>query len=671
MIIESERVIACRSQIEALWPLLTDTERLNRAVGMEKVTYRPNNDGSAARFVGSTHLGGFDVEYDERPSEWVYHRHFRISRAMRSGPIAQLETLFRFEPMPQGSTVSIKLSFTPKVALMAPIVRLRARQSLDRFEREIQRIDAALAAGDGRPSLGAATHVNAEALEQAGRELRARDGGPLGERLLQLVREGDDLDLSRMRPFSLADAWGESRTAVLSAMLHAVRAGLLEMRWELVCPSCRVATDTVPALSSLKDHGACQMCELDFGLDVDEALEVSFSPSRAVRKVEHGPFCIGGPARVPHVVAQAILPPHGSTALQAPLEPGRYRLFVRGGLSAQLAVAPGAPAQIEAALGGEPVAQGQGGRAGSSGPLGSLPSPAAASAADAPTLSVAPGGAVVVANPTAEERHAKIERSSWSSQAATAREVTALAAFRRDFSSDVLKPGASLRVSRVSLFFSDLTGSTQLYSNVGDAVAFRLVQDHFDVVISSIERHGGALVKTIGDAVMAVFADDLDGVQASLDILQAFEVFRRGHPSRLQTHIKLGLYGGPCYVVTANGLLDYFGQTVNIAARLQAQAESGELVVSDELADRAVARGLAPAAWVRERYEARLKGVDSPIRVARVTGAGGLQPLPDATRITQQHRPPRHDPTRPDANERPIRNDFGLGSHSKQAPTQG
>jgi class 3 adenylate cyclase len=231
---------------------------------------------------------------------------------------------------------------------------------------------------------------------------------------------------------------------------------------------------------------------------------------------------------------------------------------------------------------------------------------------------VAPDGAVVVRSSGGEQRHVKLERAQFPQAAATARDVTALPGFRRDFSADVLRPDVSLRMSRVALFFSDLTGSTQLYSNVGDAPALKLVQDHFDVVVKTIEAHGGTLVKTIGDAVMAAFADDLDGIKASLAILEKFEPFRQGHPHRQQIHIKLGLYGGPAYLVTANGVLDYFGQTVNIAARLQAQAASGELVIEQSLAERAVAAGLVGAQAISERYRAELKGVDQRIDAVRI-----------------------------------------------------
>jgi class 3 adenylate cyclase len=117
---------------------------------------------------------------------------------------------------------------------------------------------------------------------------------------------------------------------------------------------------------------------------------------------------------------------------------------------------------------------------------------------------------------------------------------------------------------------------------------------------------------------MAAFADELDAVAASMAILAAFEGFRREHPNGARTHVKLGVFAGPCYVVTANGILDYFGQTVNIAARLQGQAESGELVISGELADEALARGLVDHGAVRGRQEVQLKGVDGGVTVVRL-----------------------------------------------------
>jgi class 3 adenylate cyclase len=294
---------------------------------------------------------------------------------------------------------------------------------------------------------------------------------------------------------------------------------------------------------------------------------------------------------VPHVLSQVILPPRGEATLPAPEEPGRYRVFLRGGVSHKVEVRADAPARVE------------------------LP---AAVTGEGEVWPVAPGGIIVVRNATTQERHAKIERPTWSTQSATARELTTLPSFRRLFSTEQLRPGASLKVSRVALLFSDLTDSTKLYSDVGDAPAFKLVHDHFDVVFREVAKHHGSVVKTIGDAVMAAFRDDGDALAAGLAVLEAFEAFRREHPDRQRTRIKLGVFGGPCYVVTANNVLDYFGQTVNMAARLQALAQGGELVASSDLVDLAQAQGLLPADLVRERFLATLKGVPQPVNVARL-----------------------------------------------------
>ena len=586
------RAVDCKSDVCSLWNVLTDTERLNRAVGMEKVAFTPKTDGvGAARFVGQTVLGGIAAEYDELPFEFEYLKRYRVRRRMHGGPASELTFGLRFDPQSSGdgTRVVVELGISPRMGLLAPFLRLSAAGSMRKLEEEVRRVDRSLAVRGKPPPLPRTGAIDEEAIARVTAKLLERCDPDLVRRLVALVRDGSDLDASRIRPFVLADEWQKDRRDVLGVALSAVKEGLLELRWELVCPSCRVASGTVPTLSQLGEHGVCQLCDLDFGLDVDESVEATFSPSPAIREVDVGPYCIGGPARVPHVMVQEVLPANGKATMPAPTEPGRYRLFVRGGKAASLEVVADQPMKLSVSTDALPT----------------------------DPIKVGPGASIEIAN-AGDETHAKIEQSSWASQAATARDVTSLAEFRRDFASDVLRPGASLRVSNVTLFFSDLTGSTQLYSEIGDAAAFRLVQDHFDVVLSVIEHHHGSLVKTIGDAVMAVFASEVDGVRASLAVLEEFARFRKTTDVRSKVDIKLGLYGGPCYVVTANGILDYFGQTVNIAARLQGQAESGELVVDESLGQRSVDRGIVEARMVGERWSPKLKGVHEDVRAMRI-----------------------------------------------------
>jgi len=590
----SERVLACRSDARSLWNVLTDTDRTNRAIGLARLDLAPITSSSAARYLVSTDLGGFHVEYEERPFEWVYLKHFKILRRMRSGLLAWMEMAFELDETKRGTRVTMRLAVAPRIALISPLLRIRSAQTLTRMEREITAVDAALARGERAPSIRRG-HTHGEALTRALRALESTISPTIARRLADHVRDADDADASRIRPYELADAWDLPRRDVLAACLAAVPAGMLELRWEVVCPSCRTAADALPSLSQLGEHASCQLCDIEIDIDLDQAVEATFAPSRAVREIDAGPYCIGGPARTPHVVAQAILPARGRATLLAPVEEGPYRLFVRGGAHARIDVREGASPRVEiaaASLDG-----------------GTLIDP----------LTIAPSGALAITSTSPDETHVKLERSTWARKAATAREVTAMPGFRRQFSSDTLRPGMALKVSRVGLFFSDLTGSTALYSEAGDAAAFKLVQDHFEVLIAILEKSGGTLVKTIGDAVMAAFLDDLDALTASLEILRAFEAFRAHGELHGRTHIKLGVFAGPCYVITANGVLDYFGQTANIAARLQGEARSGELIVDASLADHAIETGVLDPTLIRERYAASLKGLDHPLEVARIS----------------------------------------------------
>jgi class 3 adenylate cyclase len=414
---------------------------------------------------------------------------------------------------------------------------------------------------------------------------------PLVDRLVTFVSEAQDSELGRIRPFELAHRWGVDRGALLSVCLQAVVSGLLDLSWELICPSCRNPTSKLASLADLGPDGHCPMCDLGYGIDLDRSTEVTFRPARAIRPVADARYCMGSPTFVPHVVAQVVLPAHGQATMPLPAEPGRYRLFARGGLVSSVEVAPGAPAEVQVRV-RERIEPGR--------------------------IEGAPAGALTLLLDDDQARHAKLERLDWATLAATAHHLSLNPKWRRLFSAEVLKPGVILKVTRVALLFSDLTQSTALYSRAGDAPAFRLVQDHFVLLRGIVEKQEGTIVKTIGDAVMAAFADEEHAVRAAVAMQRAFVGFRPAYPDAIDVFLKLGVHAGPCYAVTANGLLDYFGQTVNVAARLQGKAHAGEIVAGEDLAARSEAGGWLDGARVTERFDAALKGLDQTLRAARI-----------------------------------------------------
>ena len=154
--------------------------------------------------------------------------------------------------------------------------------------------------------------------------------------------------------------------------------------------------------------------------------------------------------------------------------------------------------------------------------------------------------------------------------------------FRRLFRSERVDEKEGLGIRQVTLLFTDLKGSTAMYERLGDLNAYALVREHFALLAATVQEHSGAIVKTIGDAVMAVFSRPTDAVSAALGIVGATERYNAEHgvPSLI---LKIGAHCGPSIAVTLNDNLDYFGQTVNVAARVQSMADASEICLSELL----------------------------------------------------------------------------------------
>ena len=185
------------------------------------------------------------------------------------------------------------------------------------------------------------------------------------------------------------------------------------------------------------------------------------------------------------------------------------------------------------------------------------------------------------------------------------------------FPSETVVSGEGLTVSRTALLFTDIKGSTALYDRIGDMKAFDLVRQHFGLLRDSIARNSGALVKTIGDAVMASFHRPLDALRAALAMRMEIARFNETTGEELIT-LKMGLHVGSCLAVTLNGQLDYFGQAVNLAARVHGLAESNEICFSEEMYQVPGAAELL-ASYEIDARSMRVNGIDREIVVRRIS----------------------------------------------------
>jgi len=320
----------------------------------------------------------------------------------------------------------------------------------------------------------------------------------------------------------------------------------------LLCPLCRGPQESGLSLKDIKTDVHCEGCNIDFRVNFDRYVELTFRPNPAVRRLAVSSYCIGSPHWTPHVVAQQLLPAGDKRELMLPLESGAYRLrALELPGSQEVTVSPEGETAAHVTLSNNGWSE--------------------------EPLQVNENFTLNLQNDTGAEQLMILERLEWSDQATTAAEVTALQMFRDLFAAEALRPGEQISVGTLTVLFTDLRNSTQLYREIGDATAFGRVMSHFDVVRKAIAEHDGAIVKTIGDAVMAVFRSAADGLLAMLEVQQALA--DPGDGSR-PLQLKAGLNTVPCIAVTLNDRLDYFGSTVNMAARLECLSSGADVIIS-------------------------------------------------------------------------------------------
>jgi class 3 adenylate cyclase len=187
----------------------------------------------------------------------------------------------------------------------------------------------------------------------------------------------------------------------------------------------------------------------------------------------------------------------------------------------------------------------------------------------------------------------------------------------------VIRGHEGLGVKDIALLFTDLKGSTALYDRIGDLNAFALVQQHFDRLQDVTVRHNGAIIKTIGDAVMAAFLTPADAVQAALDMRSEIAAFNE-HQHDKALILKIGVHTGAAIAVTLNERLDYFGQTVNIAARIQNLADADEIYLSRDVYGSSDVQGRLTGLTV-EPLTAQLRGVQQDVPVYRIGSLGPVE----------------------------------------------
>ncbi len=449
--------------------------------------------------------------------------------------------------------------------------------------------------------------------------LKQTADGPVVRAIEDLIATGADHELNRINLIDFSSRRGLDEERVISAFLHASQLGIFDLSWNVLCPGCSGVLDvhdTLKALSPNDYH--CGLCAAGYEASVDEQVEVSFTVSPRVRRIAaHDPhtlppwdywrqiFWSSGIEICEESFARLV---NEATLEAIELSPGEKAVLSMQ-LPAQFVIVfePVTHAAQFLDVQGEATAERQhlslvyNGLHPPTGTTPMRPGPLRLMLENQAKVRVLPS--VWIAGDALHDLLGKRK------PIVTAKRILANQTFRDVYKADNLNVDQRLKITSLTFLFTDLKGSTALYERVGDLAAFDLVRAHFRALLEIIASEGGAVVKTIGDAVMATFVRPEQAIAAALRMRAAMDVLNEARGTQ-DLLVKIGVHEGACLAVMLNERQDYFGQTVNIASRVQGQATSQAInVTGSVIKDPGVAAILEKAKLTPAEKSVALRGI--------------------------------------------------------------
>ncbi len=443
----------------------------------------------------------------------------------------------------------------------------------------------------------------------------------------ELVRDAPDRALCRVNVLDFAAKTGIDEERAIAAFLHAARLGLFELAWNVLCPGCGGVLDTSTTLKSVnKEEYLCALCAAGYRPTLDEMVEVTFTVSRRVRRIAaHDPHELpfaeyfrqifwgsGIDVRddfeqlIEEIVLDAVELSPGEKALLSlqlpaefvividPVTHGTQFLDVKGDPTRERQNLSIVFDKLRAPTGTVTV----------------RPGPLRLSLENRTDTRVLPGLWIA-----GDKLHELLGRRR---PFLTAKRLLTNQVFRDLYGTDTIDVDQRLKITSLTFLFTDLKGSTELYERVGDLIAFDLVNAHFRVLHEIVAGEAGAVVKTIGDAVMATFPTPDRAVAAALRMREAMRVFNEAR-SRDELLLKIGIHEGPCLAVVLNERQDYFGTTVNVAARVQALADSRMILATGPVVTHPQASTLLQTSGLKPVSQRRaLRGIADEVAVYEI-----------------------------------------------------
>lgn len=534
-----------------IWTLISDTSRLNKAIGLSEMNFEEVNGVLYGKAINA----GIKLEWEEVPWTWDFEKHLISIREYSKGFAYTVKAIYHLEKISETSSrLYVYLGWIPRgffyrLLLLASENVIRKKYS--KILSEMKSIASARNFPIQIPIREEKSMVNNQlGLLKIKEELIQRNiSKEIIEKLIDFIEYGNELDLYRIRVLELAKKWNIKERELVVACMYATRAGLLTISWDVICPHCRGTRLEIGTLYDIPSKANCDVCDIEYENDSENSIEITFHVHPSIRNVAKVFYCSAEPAKKPHIKFQRLLQAGESRKVDMNLGIGLYRLRIKGKSEVGNLLVTDAESNNTVYW----SIEGNQNYLSSKNPI------------------------LNIFNSDNTARLFTLEDTAWDPNLLRPAYIFSLQEFHDLFSAESISSDLKLELGMQTVLFTDIVGSSSLYEEHGDSKTFIKVKKHFEEINKFVKENEGAIIKTIGDAVMAAFPSPIGAILAAVSMLKSFNGINING-----IRLRVSIHYGQCIAVNLNSGIDFFGKTVNIAAKIQKLAGVSQIVFTKE-----------------------------------------------------------------------------------------
>lgn len=512
-----------------LWPLIADTSSLNKQLGLNAMSFEYEN----GKKIGRSKIWIFDSVWEEVPWSWSYEKYIKNSRLYSKGPLKEIHSQWNIRNSGNGSLLRIQFQGVASRKFLNPLIRVMFKV----LGKKLQDHFTSLA---GNRESGKVANVLPENWQRRMDSINAN----VKESMENLLLYGANVDLNRIQPKKFAREHRLNSRNVINSFLTLSKQPVFRLYFDLMCPHCRAPSHKLESLGEIPTLAECAACNTKFNSDKEDAVEVVFRPHENFLKLDEVLYCSAEPAQQQKILLKANLKPADQIAFDCP--DGITDLVLHLDEKDKRTSHPIEILTVKSEI-----------------LLSSIPQSA--------------GKSMSFKNDTEETMSLSLELDTESHDSLRIGEVLSYSEFVNYFGKQSLAPQVAVSLGQQAILFSDIVGSSEMYRAMGDTTAFEKVKIHFEKSFELVRHHKGQVVKTLGDSVMAAFPWTADAIRCAIAMQDWFE------SEKSELKIRISMNSGNCLAITLTNGIDYFGDTVNLAAKLQSEAGSGEIILAESM----------------------------------------------------------------------------------------